>query len=677
MVSLVSIMALFVLCTQTLASSPTLLLDSPDSRNRITIGIENDGRPFYEVSRDGQALIERSYLGLMLDNDLDLSSGFSEQGAVLQEVREEWQQPWGEVKKVHDHCSRGEVELLQRNTKIKLILHARAYNDGVAFHYELPEQKGLKGEIRIMDEITEFNFAEDLESWWTPAYWWNRYEYLTQHTPLSESGPAHTPMTFQSGLGNCLALHEAALTDYASMALVHTGGRRLKADLVPWSDGVKVRGILPIISPWRVLITADQPAQMLESTILLNLNEASKISDTSWIKPAKYTGIWWEMHLGTASWGSGERHGATTTRTKNVIDFAAKYELDGVLVEGWNTGWDGNWIANGEIFNFTQTHPEFDMEVVQKYAAKQGVELIGHHETGAAVISYERQLEEALDYYKNHDVCYIKTGYVGHGQNIKRIDENGDTQLEWHHGQYMVRHYRKVTEEAARRKIMLCVHEPIHDSGIRRTWPNLLSREGARGQEFNAWGPNGGNPVDHTVLLAYTRMLSGPMDYTPGIFDLLYEKEKPDNRVSSTLAHQLALYVVLYSPVQMLPDLPKNYEARPDAFQFLLDVPVDWNSTKGLAGEIGEYIVIARQDRNSTDWYLGAITNGEECALDIPLDFLGGGNWQAELYHDGEDAHWETNPYSFIRKTKIVNADSSLPIWLAAGGGAAIRFVAQ
>lgn len=671
------LMTLALLAGFVQAATPLLELTSPDGRNQIRVSMEKDGHPFYEVLRDGVYMIEHSRLGMVLADEVDLSSAFRLVETRQTERRESWTQPWGEVAEVVDHCATGTVELVQNNTGHRLLLHARAYDDGVAFRYELPAQPSLPAEFELMDERSEFHFAMDPEAWWIPAYWWNRYEYLTQNSALSEMGPAHTPVTLQTGLGTCLVLHEAALTDYAGMTLKQTGGRRFEADLVPWSDGVKVRGTLPLLSPWRVLMLADSPAKLLENTVLLNLNEPSKIADTSWIRPAKYMGIWWELHLGTASWGSGPQHGATTERAKHMIDFAARNGLDGVLVEGWNTGWDGDWIANGELFNFTEAHPDFNMDEVARHAREQNVELVGHHETAASIGNYERQLDDALDYYMDHGIEYIKTGYVNHGQQIRRMDEAGEEQLEWHHGQYMVRHYRRVTEEAARRGIMLCVHEPIHDTGIRRSWPNLLSREGARGQEFNAWGARGGNPVDHAVLLATTRLLAGPMDYTPGIFDLLFEEEKPHNRVNSTLAHQLALYVVLYSPLQMLPDLPANYEARPEAFQFLLDVPVDWAETRGLAGEIGDYIVVARKDRNSEDWYLGAIAGHEAREVTLPLDFLDPGTrWQARLYRDGEAADWRSNPYEFISEERLVDSADTLTLRLAAGGGTAIRFVA-
>ncbi len=654
---------------------PVMNLDSPDGRTQLQVQLDDEGRPRWELWYMGQHLIESSGLGLIFQDGIELEKGFEPHSTRIEEVHERWEQPWGECRFVNVNEVRGRLEFHQRDTNRSMLLHFRVSKEAVAFRYEVPVQENLPADFLLMNEKSEFTMAMDPDAWWTPAYWWNRYEYLTRDTPWSEMGPAHTPVTVQSGLGTCMVVHEAALTDYASMTLKQIGGRTFESDLVPWSDGVKVRGSLPMISPWRVLLIADQPAKLIENTFLLSLNEPCKIRDTSWIKPAKYTGIWWEMHLGTASWGSGPTHGATTARSLAAIDFAAEQGLDGVLIEGWNTGWDGNWIANGELFNFTQAHPDFDMECVSRHAREKGVEIVGHHETGGAVLAYEAQLEDALSYYDQHGVKYIKTGYVNHGQNIKRLDDSGNIQREWHHGQFMVNHYRKVTEAAAAHRIMLCVHEPIHDTGIRRSWPNLLSREGARGQEFNAWGPRGGNPVSHNVELAYTRLLSGPLDFTPGIFDLLYEDEKPDNRVPSTLAHQLALYVVFYSPVQMLPDLPENYLARPDAFQFLKDVPVDWSQSRGLAGEIGDYIVVARQDRDSKDWYLGAIAGDTKRELDLQLDFLEKDRvYTATIYRDGDGADWQSNPYAFVIEERKLKAADRLELKLAAGGGVAIRF---
>lgn len=656
------------------ADDAAIVACSPDGRNTVELRLV-DGRPLWSATRDGQPLVTPSRLGFVLAQGDTLGTGLRHVGHVQRSVDEVWVQPWGECDTVRDRATEVRATF-ERDDRWphRLEVTVRAGDDGVAFRLAIPEE-AEGGELLVMDELSEFAFADDLEAWGVGAYQWNRYEYLTEHGPLSAIDSMHTPLTLRRADGAHFLLHEAALTDYASMALVRRGTTTLKADLVPWSDGVRVRAENGLVTPWRMLATGDDLGDLVESTLDLKLNEPSRIADPSWIRPMKYVGIWWEMHLFTKTWGSGPLHGATTERAMRLVDFAAEHGIGGVLVEGWNTGWDGDWIANGDIFSFTTPHPDFDIGEVVRYAKGKGVELIGHHETGAGVDNYERQLDAALSFYDSLGIHSIKTGYVGHGQAVKRIDENGVERREWHHGQYMVRHYRKVTEAAVARRMMLDVHEPIKDTGIRRTWPNLMTREGARGQEFNAWGEDGGNPPDHTVLLAQTRLLSGPMDYTPGIFELLFEKERPDNRVNSTLAHQLALYVVLYSPLQMLPDLPENYLARPEAFRFLLDVPVDWSETVGVAGEMGEYQVTARRERGGPDWYLGAITNGDGRELTLPLSFLDPATpYVAELYRDGEGADWKTDPYAFATVERPATAVDTLRLALAPGGGAAVRF---
>ncbi|MCF8432595.1 MAG: glycoside hydrolase family 97 catalytic domain-containing protein, partial [Melioribacteraceae bacterium] len=376
------------------------------------------------------------------------------------------------------------------------------------------------------------------------------------------------------------------------------------------------------------------------------------------------------------TWGQGPNHGATTSNTKKYIDFAAKHGFKGVLVEGWNQGWDGDWIKNGDQFSFTKPYNDFDIKEITDYALSKGVRLIGHNETGGAVLNYEAQVEDAFEFYNNHGVRAVKTGYVNHGPSIKRIDENGDVQLETHHGQFMVQHYQKVNDLAIQHQIMLNVHEPIKATGLRRTYPNMMTREGARGQEFNAWSPDGGNPPEHETILPFTRMLAGPMDFTPGIFDLTFEEAKPDNRVNTTLAKQLALYVVFYSPFQMAADLPENYEANLKPFKFIVDVPCDWADTRVLNAEIGEYITTVRKDRNSSDWYLGSITDENERSFSIDLDFLEDGKeYLAQIYKDGEGADWESNPYPVEILEETATKDSQIEIKLAAGGGQAIRFI--
>ncbi len=662
-----------VLISASCVTAEELRVQSPGNILDLAFRLDR-GVPQYDVSRFGEPVLLPGRLGLLLLDEAPLAWDFTVVSHQVRVVDENWTTVWGERELVRNNYTELRVELQEEHGDHRRLNYIfRVFDDGVGFRYEIPEQPAMDC-INIMDELTEFALAGDHRSWWIKAYQWNRYEYLPACSPVSEIDTVHTPLTMETADGLYLSIHEAALTDFASMTLKRTGQTTLEADLVPWSDGVRVKGQTPLVSPWRTIVICDTPGNLITSDLVLNLNEPCKIEDTSWIKPAKYVGIWWEMHIDVSTWGSGEKHGATTAKAKHYIDFAAKYGFDGVLVEGWNTGWDGDWIANGDIFNFTEAHPEFDMEAVSRYAKEKGVSLIGHHETGGSPINYERQLEDAFAYYKRFGVNTIKTGYVNHGQNIKRIDDDGNLALEWHHGQHMVRHYRKVVEAAAAQHIMLDVHEPIKDTGIRRTWPNMMTREGARGQEFNAWGENGGNPPDYTTLIPFTRLLSGPMDFTPGIFDILLPT-KPENRVNTTLAKQLALYVVLYSPLQMAADLPENYERHLDAFQFIRDVPVDWSETRVLNARINDYLTIVRRERGGDDWFLGSITDEFGRVLEIPLNFLDAGRpYVAQVYRDGDTADWKSDPLNYVVEERLVECGDTLPLRLAPGGGVAIRF---
>ena len=487
---------------------------------------------------------------------------------------------------------------------------------------------------------------------------------------------AHTPLTLKTPTGLHVSIHEAALVDYAGYVLDHRRENIFQTNLTPWSDGTRVKTKTPFKTPWRTLQISKDAVGLLNSNLILNLNEPNKLGDVSWVKPGKYVGIWWAMHIRDRTWGSGPIHGATTTETRRYMDFAAKYGFDGVLVEGWNLGWDGDWFFNGDLFSFTESYEDFDIKNVSAYGESKGVRLIGHHETSGNVSNYATQMAPALDLYQENGVRQIKTGYVADASDIKRVDENGIAHYEWHDGQFMAEQYLLSVTEAAKRKISIITHEPIKDTGLRRTYPNWITREGARGQEFNAWG-NPPNPPEHTAILPYTRMLSGPMDFTPGIFDLTFQGMESDQRVQTTLAKQLALYVTIYSPVQMAADLPKNYEARPDAFQFIVDVPTDWEDSIALAGEVGDFVVFSRKDRNSNDWYIGAVTDEQARQVELPLDFLDKDrNYTAQIYRDGDDAHWKTNPYSIVIEEVEVNSASKLELTLAAGGGTAIRLKA-
>ena len=513
---------------------------------------------------------------------------------------------------------------------------------------------------------------------------WNRYEHLYEWVPVDQVQTAATPISMRRADGLHISIHEAALVDWAGFTLVQRHNPpTLRTKLTPWSDGIAVKATLPFKSSWRTLQIADSAVGLINSDLIINLNEPNKLGDVSWVHPGKYTGVWWEMHRGDKTWGSGEKHGATNAAVKARIDFAAKYGFDGVLVEGWNIGWDGNWIDNGDLFSFTQSYPDFDMAALSAYGAERDVKLIGHHETSGNVENYEAQMGDAYDLYAQHGYEQIKTGYVAWAKELVRYDENGLTRHEWHDGQWAANHYLRTVTEAAKRRIAINTHEPIKDTGLRRTYPNWIAREGARGQEFNSPGAGGagGDGVstpDHNVNLVYTRMLSGPMDFTPGIFDLHYEKLDTPSKVKSTLAHQLALYVVLYSPIQMVPDYPEHYEQYPDAFQFIVDVPTDWEQSIALQGEMGDYVVFARQQRGGNDWYLGAITGTEARKLDLPLEFLErGSSYTAEIYRDGPSGHWDENQYDYIVERRVVTSEDRIEASIGRAGGLAVRLVKQ
>ncbi len=649
-------------------------VSSPSTVNHVRFELD-DGIPYYSVERFGNKVVKKSRLGFGLQNMPDLKEGFRIKNIAHYQYDDTWMQVWGEKKRIRNHFNELRVDLIETGSlEREMSIVFRVYDDGIGFRYEIPEQPNM-GTFSIMDELTEFALTGDHETWWIGAYQWNRFEYLYENTPLSQINTVHTHVTMRTEDGLYLSFHEAALINYSTMALERTHDYTLKASLFPWADGVRVRTAAPMVTPWRTIQIADDPGGLITSYLILNLNEPNKFDDTSWIEPAKYIGIWWEMHIGKSTWGSGPDHGATTENAKRYIDFAAAHGFDHVLVEGWNIGWDGDWYADGVVFDFTTPYPDFDLEGVAQYALDHGVRLMGHHETSANIINYEEQMEEAFALYKQLGVRAVKTGYVGHGTEIAWYDEDGNANHEWHHGQYMVEHHQRVVELAAQHKISLNVHEGVKDTGLRRTWPNLMTREVARGQEYNAWGGEGGNPPDHVVIIPFTRNLSGPFDYTPGIVELFFDEYRQDNRINSTLAKELALYVVIYSPLQMAADLPENYVARPDVLRFIKDVPVDWYDTKVLHASIGNYVTIVRKDRNSDDWYLGSITDGNGRLLEASLSFLDPGiKYVAEIYRDGKNADWIDNPYDIVIEEIIVDSSMSLPLRLATSGGQAIRF---
>ncbi len=655
------------------AQSETIVVASPEGINEITFTL-TDGIPYYSVTHNSTPVILQSRLGFELADQSLFDQGFSISNVEEETIDYTWTQPWGEVEEIRDyHYALGIT--LQDEENRSLRINFRAYDDGIAFRYEILEQDDVDS-VKIMDEVTEFRLSGDHSSWWIPAYAWNRYEYLYQNTPISEVDTVHTPVTMETVDGLFLSFHEAALTDYSSMTLANNGDNTLECDLVPWSDGVKVRGALPLKTPWRTIQIAESAGDLITSYLILNCNEPCRIEDTSWIHPGKYVGIWWGMHIDIYTWASGEKHGATTENTRRYIDFASENGFHAVLVEGWNIGWDGDWIANSDSFDFCEPYPDYDLYGLAEYARERGVGLIAHNETSGGIYNYERQMEDAFALYQSLGIHAIKSGYVMHSRGIKRRDpETGELLgMEWHHGQYMVNHYRHVVETAARYQIMLDVHEPIKPTGIRRTWPNMMTREGARGQEFNAWDPEGGNGPAHTTIIPFTRCLAGPFDFTPGIFDLRLENdERENNRIPTTLAKQIALYVTIYSPWHMAADLPENYEGHQE-FEFIQDVPTDWSETVVLNAEIGEYLTIARKDRNSNDWYLGSITNENGRDFTISLDFLEPEReYTATIYADAPDAHWDENPLPTEIRTETVTSESELHLILAPGGGQAIH----
>lgn len=679
--------AIFVAAISLPLHAASISLASPDGKIQFTIN-DDKGVPTYSVNYQGKNVIQPSRLGLEF-KEVD---GFVRDLKIAQHVTSTsdttWEQPWGEQRVMRDHHNELLVTFTDTgNSKKTMNLRVRVFDDGLGFRYEVPEQKKLAlrkdNKIEIIDEKTEFVIPEPGQTiaWWIPGRAWNRYEFLYNTTPLKSMDRAHTPFTFKLPSGVHVSIHEAALTDYAAMVLDQQRDGVLKADLTPWSDGVKVKTQLGFKSSWRTIQIADNAAGLINSSLILNLNEPNKLGDVSWVKPGKYIGIWWGMHINKNTWGSGPKHGATTENTKAYMDFAAQYGFDGVLVEGWNEGWDGDWFYNGDIFSFTKPYADFDIAEITRHGLSKGVRLIGHHETSGAVTNYKKQMDDAYDLYKKYGVTQIKTGYVADGGKAKRIDENGIARNEWHDGQFMIGEYLRSVTEAAERQISINTHEPIKDTGLRRTYPNWIAREGARGQEYNAWGTPPNSP-EHTVMLPFTRLLSGPMDYTPGVFDLAPFGLDAENRVQSTLAKELALYVVIYSPIQMAADVIENYfekdgKTLKPAFQFIRDVPTDWETSKAVAGEVGDYVVIARQQRNSEDWYLGAITDENARKLTVPLNFLKAGQkYEAQIYRDGEKAEWKTNPYDMVIEKKIVTANDKLKFDLGTSGGAAVRFKA-
>lgn len=648
------------------------VLASPNADTQVRIAVDNDGRATYAVSYRGKPVILPSRLGFTFVDERNMIRNFRAVDVRTSNHDESWQQPWGERRTVRDQHNELAVTFEQTDQKRRrMVLRVRAFDEGVGFRYEFPDRTEEQV-TRIAEEMTEINFAENGSAWWIPGGEWNRYEYLYEQSAIDSVSTAHTPITAKLESGTHVSVHEAALVDYSGMRLKRQAGLNFRSDLAPSSDAGKVTLIGPFVTPWRTISLGDSAVDLINTDIVLNLNEPNTLGDVSWVKPTRYIGIWWGMFLGAFTWSTGPKHGATTENAKRYIDFAEQHGFDAVLIEGWNPGWDGNWFGNGDEFRFTETVDDFDIAEITDYADARGIKIIGHHETGGNIANYEASLEAAFSYYQSLGVESVKTGYVADGGGIIAQDPNSNsTRMEWHDGQRQVEHNLNVVKTAAKYGISINTHEPVKDTGLRRTYPNWITREGARGMEYNAFVPPL-NPADHIAILAFTRMLSGPMDFTPGILSL---RGAGDNIIPSTLAKQMALYVVVYSPLQMAADTPERLALYPRELDFISTIPVDWEHSVALTGEIGDYVVIARQDRDSNDWYVGAV--GDEIARDIVVDFdflNDDAAYNASLYRDGEEADYRTDKrHDLVVEEFGVTKDTSRTIRIAPGGGFIVR----
>ncbi len=673
-------------------------VSSPDGNIRlriVTVGANATGDKLaYEIDYKSNGVISTSQLGFVLKEPAARLEYFTVTGKEQNTVNETWQPVWGEVREIRNNYNQLRLKLKgEKGILVELIL--RVFNDGVGFRYAFPVQPNLNHFI-IADELTQFALTGDHKAFWIPGdYDTNEYGYYTSklsgvdasgggfaqeiHAKTSfDKNAVQTPLMMKSEKGLYINIHEAALVNYPAMNLVVDKTTfTLDAHLVPDAVGNKAYLQAPAVTPWRTIVISDKATEILASKLVLNLNEPSRITDVSWIKPQKMVGVWWEMHVGKSSWdfsggqvGSQQSskvpHGANTPNVKRYIDFAAKHGIEGVLVEGWNTGWEdwfGQWKE--DVFDFVTPYPDFDVKELQQYAASKGVKLIMHHETSASVTNYERWMDTAYRFMNRFGYAAVKTGYVG------RIIPRG----EHHDGQWMVRHYERVMQKTAAYKIMVDMHEPVRPTGLHRSYPNFLACEAARGNEFNAWSV--GNQPEHETILPFTRLMGGPMDYTPGIFKIKMNHYNPDKKeqVHTTLTKQLALYITMYSPLQMAADLPENYEARMDAFQFIKDVAVDWDDTRILDAEPGDYVIIARKSKGKESWFLGAITDETARNFTTSLNFLDAGKkYAATIYRDGDNADWKANPEAYVIEKFLVDNKTSLKLKLAPGGGTAISF---
>ncbi len=673
------------------------LIKASMNKVRLEFMLDAEGKPLYSVYYGEKPVIKPSALGFTLANDSAFDKHFELTGSEQTSVDETWKPVWGEVSSIRNHYQQVIIHLKQKSSPNRLMnIIFRVFDDGVGFRYEFPKQPNLKYFV-VSNELTGFNLAGDHKTFWIPGdYDTNEYPYttskiseidnrqmVTSSTDIAvrvapDPYAVQTPLMMKTADGLFINIHEAGLIDFPAMQLhVDKSTYKLTASLVPDAVGNKAYVHAPFKSPWRTIIVTDNAPDILASKMILNLNDPSKIDDTSWIKPMKFVGVWWEMQTGKGTWNysidpdslnaNGQlipngTHSANTANVKKYIDFAAANGIQGVLVEGWNVGWEdwfGNWKEN--VFSFVTPYPDFDVKEITGYAASKGVHMIMHNETSGSATDYERQLDTAYRFMNKYGYTSVKTGYVG------KIIPRG----EHHDGQWMVQHYVRVAQKAADHHIMIDEHEPMRPTGLQRTYPNWMACEAGRGNEYNAFS-NGSKP-EHETIMPFTRLMGGPMDYTPGIFKIKGYSTVPGRQVHSTLAKQLALYITMYSPLQMAADLPENYEKHMDAFQFIKDVAVDWDDTKILQAEPGDYITIARKAKGTNDWFIGAVTDENNRDESLSLNFLDKGKkYVAIIYADADNADWKENPEAYQIKKYLVDANTKLNLKLAKGGGAAV-----
>lgn len=639
-------------------SAKDVLVSSPDGAVTVTVGVKNN-QPYYTMNYHSKIIVLPSHLGFQVDNG-NIGSHVKMTGKQYASKDETWSQVWGEDELVRNHYNELTVSFQeQTGAKKKMDVQFRVFNDGIGFRYILPEK--IKGEkYCVQEELTEIALAHDAKAWSIPSNHTEYFEGIYTCDLLSKKDTVCTPLTIAYEDSLFLAIHEAALKDYASVNLTPRPAEKgvmLLTALTPWQSGIKVYVEGELKTPWRTITIGKTAGDLMTSRLMLNLNEPTQIKDTSWIEPGRYIGIWWSIHKKQNTWEMGPQHGATTENVKRYMDFAARHGFSGVLAEGWNPGW-----GQGEQVTYLKSYPDFDIDEVCRYAQQKDVRFIGHMESWGRASLIEQEMDEAFAWYQKLGIRVVKTGYVGHLMDGKELAKS----------QYGIRHYRKVIETAAKYQIMIDNHEPAMPTGIQRTWPNLMTQEGVRGQEYNAWDRRGGNPPSHTVTLPFTRGLAGPTDFTPAIFN--FSEIVPGTHPHSTLAKQLGEFVVIYSPLQMAADAIENYEGQP-ALTFIESCPTTWSKTLVPSGEIGQYITVARRERGDGGrWFIGSITNETARQIELPLSFLDADTtYRAIIYEDAADADYETNPYAMTIRQTEVTRESILHLNLARSGGAAIR----